>query len=407
MKVSRSRAKDHGASTIEYVGLIVLAVGIVGALLTLSLPGRVESGATSAICKVFSDKDCGKQPPPSGNSCQAFCPTADNPIHPSDPVIAATKGNYVAMGDSYASGEGSNSAGGGYVNSPNGPYLGDSGKDGCHRSPNAFSETLQSTYKFQGGSNFVACSGATSDMVRNGAKGEKSQLDALNPHTTTVTLSVGGDDLGFSDVLTACMIDFHFSIKQIWDHHQQDKCHAKKSDIDRDTNTLFGSPPDPSKYQKLLIDIHNKAPNARIVVVGYPHLFPVPPTKGYDNINKGDEKFLNDMDQQLNNKIKQQVEALDQRYYGSGQQKMGSFEFADNWDGIKGHEIGTKDPYLNGVEYCPVINWRHNQNCHSSTVGKPAAGTGTFHPTPEGQKAFERVVAAQLKNGPGRTLYDP
>lgn len=406
MRVSGARAKDHGASTIEYVALIVLAAGIVGALLSLSLPGKVETGAKTALCKVFSDGDCGKQPP-SGNTCEAFCPTKDDPIHPSDPVTAATKGNYVAMGDSYASGEGSNSSGGNYVTSKNGSYLGDSGKDGCHRSPNAFSEDLKKSYTFQGGSTFVACSGATSDDVRNGSDGEKSQLNALNAHTSLVTLSVGGDDLEFSHVLTKCMMDLHFSVKQLWDHHQQDQCHAQKDRINQDVNTLFGSPPDPSKYQQLLIDIHNRAPNARIIVIGYPHLFPEPPTKGYDNINKGDEKFLNDMGRQLNAKIKQQVQALDDKYYGNGQQKMGSFEFADNWDGIKGHEIGTKDPYLNGLEYCPVVNWRHNPNCHSNLVGKPAAGTGTFHPTPDGQKAFEQVVANELKNGPGRTLYDP
>jgi GDSL-like Lipase/Acylhydrolase family len=403
------RGNERGASTLEYVGLLFVLAAVVGALVAVGLPTQVESGAKTAVCKVFGTGDCGKRFPQgvsAANHCAAFCPTKDNPIHPSDPVVAATKGGYVAMGDSYSSGEGANSSGGFYVTSPNGKYLDNSGKTGCHRAAAAYSQGLQKEFTFTDGGSFVACSGATSDDIVNGFHGEPSQLDALNPRTTLVTLSAGGDDLNFSSVMQNCVLDPHSSQILLPGKHT-DRCTSQKATIDQNMHALFDSPPNPPKYEQFLQKIHDRAPNARVMIVGYPHLFPEPPTKAYDTISKGDQEFLNNMDKELNRRIQQATQNVDTRNYGNGRQKMGSIEYADNWDGLKGHEITSKHPWINGLEYCPVINWRHNQNCHSGLFGAPGAGTGTFHPTHEGQQSFERSVAKQLRTGPNRTLYDP
>ncbi len=399
----RPRAKDHGVTTLEYAALLFVLATVVGGMFVADIPARAASGGVSAICKIFSSGSCSRKTDSVADGshggkdeCKAFCPTANNPIHPSDPVTAATKGGYVAMGDSYSSGEGAAEQ-----------YLGNSGDTGCHRAPGAYSQDLMQDFTFQDGGSFVACSGATTDTIQNGWHGEGSQLDALNPRTTLVTLSAGGNDAHFADVMTNCVLDAHFSPGDLWPGHKPhpDKCQAQRGDIENSMNDLFGG--SPSKYQQFLETVHEKAPNARVIVVGYPHLFPSPPTKGYATISKGDQEFLNGVEEEMNSKIRDTVNKVDDEFYGNGQQKMGSFEFADNTDSLKGHEITTKDPWINGIDICGGLGIpTSNQNCKSGKI-LPSVGTGTFHPTAEGQKAFEEAVRRQLQNGPNRTIYDP
>ena len=387
---------DDGVSLIEYAGLLVLAAIILGGLYAI-VPGPVRTHTTAAICRIVhagAAADCPAGGVRPQGHCEAFCPTPQNPIHPSDPVVAATKGGLVSLGDSYASGEGANNGG---------HYLPGSEQDKCHRAPGAFSEGLRKQFTFTGGSRFVACSGATTVDISQGRYGEKPQLDALDAHTTAVTLSIGGDDLHFLEVMTACMTDLHISLK-FWDRPKEDQCHAQEKNIAADMRHLFGHPPDPSRYQQTLEKIHQKAPNARILVSGYPHLFPDPPDKRYLTLNKSDQAYLNDKARGLNTAIQRQVQEEDAKWYGAGQQKMGGFEYVDNWDAMKGHEVTTDHPWINPHQTClPVID-RKDPNCPGP---EPFTGTGTFHPNADGQRAFQQAYARQLREGPGRVLYDP
>lgn len=422
MMAGVARKPERGASAIEYSALIVLGALILGALVVI-VPNPVATAVRSALCAILhTGSSCG-----GANAryrCTAFCPGPGHPIHPSDPLTAATKGDYVALGDSYASGEGANSAGGSYLTSKNTPYLtkgpGNSDKDGCHRSGNAFPRTVGRKYTFAGGTSSVACSGATTDDLRRGRYGEPPQIGAANHdlsrRTSTVTLSVGGDDLHFADVMRACVLDPHVNPRVLQmtvppdpdDFRGGDRCLNQKRRIQQDMSELFRPRAEYgglSKYQKLLSDIHRQAPNARILVVGYPHLFPEPPKKDYDTVNKADQRFLNDAARRLDSAIERQVQQMDAKAYGTGQPKMGSFEYVDNWDGLAGHELTTRHPWINGIELCPPksLNVRHNPNCRTGL----GPGTGTFHPTPDGQRAFAAAVSRQLTQGPGRTLYDP
>ncbi len=114
------------------------------------------------------------------------------------------------MGDSYSSGEGLE---------PNATtYISPSNTDGCHRSTQAYPDLVAqslgldlptfNTYTTgaQPPTNaFVACSGATTDDVLNGFKGEPSQIPpTISPSVQYVTLTAGGDDLGFSGVIGDC-----------------------------------------------------------------------------------------------------------------------------------------------------------------------------------------------------------
>lgn len=401
--MSRLRARERGASTLEYAALLLVLSIVVGGVFAADLPSKAETGGKSAICKIFSSGDCGstKKGPDARmrttKECQAFCPTANNPIHPSDPVTAATKGGYVAMGDSYSSGEGAAKQ-----------YLGSSGNTGCHRAPGAYSQGILREFTFHGALSFVACSGATSDEVISGYHGEESQLDALSPRTTLVTVSAGGNDVHFADIMKNCVLDAHFSAGDLWPGHapHPDKCQAQQAKIESDVNYTFGSPPSPSRYRQFLEKVHEKAPNARILVVGYPSLFPQPPAKGYATITKGDQEFLNKMADELNGKIRQAASATDAKFYGNGEQKMGSIEYVDNSGSMDGHELTADDPWINGIDICAGLGLSgSNQNCRSKVL--PSVGTSSFHPTSEGQKAFQKAIRKQLVNGPNRTLYDP
>ena len=102
-------------------------------------------------------------------------------LAPTSPASAATP-SYVALGDSYSSGVGTRS------------YLSDG--TSCQRSTYAYPSLVAAARGYA--LNFRACSGAKISDVTN------TQLGALAASTGYVTISVGGNDAGFADVLTEC-----------------------------------------------------------------------------------------------------------------------------------------------------------------------------------------------------------
>lgn len=106
---------------------------------------------------------------------------------------------YVALGDSFSSGEG---------NSPF-EYGSDvSNENECHRSSLGYPRLLQNDPNLNVGvAVFVACSGATTANVQNGGQwSEPAQLDALTSETEVVTLTIGGNDVGFSNYVLGCVV---------------------------------------------------------------------------------------------------------------------------------------------------------------------------------------------------------
>lgn len=98
---------------------------------------------------------------------------------------AASAVRYVALGDSYSSGLGA------------GSYISSSGR--CERSTKAYPEQwadANSPASFVS----VACAGATTaDVV-------SSQVPALSASTTLVSITIGGNDAGFSSVMETCVL---------------------------------------------------------------------------------------------------------------------------------------------------------------------------------------------------------
>jgi lysophospholipase L1-like esterase len=157
---------------------------------------------------------------------------------------AATKSGtvqYVALGDSYAAGQGAGS----YLNS-------------CMQSGKGYSELLDSEKRIHLQTN-ATCTGATTSDVAN------TQLSALNRGTRLVTLTVGGNDLDVSGVATACTTGTP---------------PACQTAINNALALLAVGPGGESVLGSRLTDLYaeaaDAAPKARVVVTGYPYLFEPP-----------------------------------------------------------------------------------------------------------------------------------
>ncbi|GAB7187869.1 SGNH/GDSL hydrolase family protein [Kitasatospora sp. Ki12] len=145
--------------------------------------------------------------------------------------------NYVALGDSYSSGVGA------------GSYLSDSGS--CKRSTNAYAYLWKNAHS-PSSFKFVACSGArTGDILNN-------QISALDSGTTLVSISVGGNDAGFADTMQTCVLGSDSSCLS-----------AVNTAKNYALNTL------PGQLDTVYSAIKSKAPNAHVVVMGYPHIYKV------------------------------------------------------------------------------------------------------------------------------------
>src|SRR3954454_13767593 len=114
------------------------------------------------------------------------------------PVMTAAPATYVALGDSYASGEGVE------------PFLPgtDEPRNRCHRSLDAYGRLLADAPGMPPVTEFWACSGARIANFRagNGQWHEAGQLEHLDADTEIITLSIGGNDLQFAKVLATCFL---------------------------------------------------------------------------------------------------------------------------------------------------------------------------------------------------------
>ncbi|MET0694251.1 MAG: SGNH/GDSL hydrolase family protein [Propionibacteriaceae bacterium] len=174
---------------------------------------------------------------------------------------------YAALGDSYSSGEGS------------GRYQAgtDTDTNRCHRSSRAYGPLLRSNNPRLKPLSFVACSGAlTHDLyaANHQYAGEGPQLAALTKRTKAVSLTIGGNDAGFVDSVKACL---QLGPTGGFGCSQSAPLNAA---INARIAGLAGlaSVPDGqgnliTPISTVLADIHQRAPQAKIYLAGYPDLF--------------------------------------------------------------------------------------------------------------------------------------
>jgi len=240
-------------------------------------------------------------------------------IAPAPPAHASTDGTrYVAIGDSYSAGVGTH-----------GPIT-----DACYRSPYGYPPLVAQRAGWQ--LDYQACSGAkTSDVL--------GQLGPLSADTDVVTIGVGGNDVDFGLVMNACS-----STAQV-------QCEAALALADRDLGLL------PTKLDALYGEVAAKAPNARIAVVGYPHLFARRDCSRYVDVTRPEMRSLNAYTDRLD-------AILRDRAHQAG------FQFVDVRDEFAGHEICTDESYIRTYVPDPVYYW------------------DSFHPNRAGHRVYARAV---------------
>ncbi len=224
-----------------------------------------------------------------------------------NPSTAASTVHYVALGDSYSSGVGA------------GDY--DSSSGNCDRSANAYPEQWADG-NAPASFTSVACSGATTSDVLS------SQVPALSASTTLVSITIGGNDAGFSSVMETCVLESDSS------------CLSAISSAESFIASTL-----PGRLNTVLRTIRTDAPSAKIVVLDYPDLYDLSRSNTCIGLSTTKRTALNQGADDLDGAI-------------SAAAKNNGDTFADVRGQFSGHEICDSDSWLNSVTI-PIGNSYH------------------------------------------------
>ncbi|GAA3240526.1 SGNH/GDSL hydrolase family protein [Actinocorallia longicatena] len=273
---------------------------------------------------------------------------------------AAVQGSYAALGDSYSSGEGA------YVLAADLDP-----RNRCHRTSQSYVHTVERTFVFPGGTRFWACSGARVEHLLKGKAGEPPQIDRADAGTSLVTLSIGGNDLGFTRVLAGCIVRLPWSPSC---EHQDVELAARKPAL---RVALTG----------VVARLVERAPKARIILLGYPRLFAEERGESLDNLSITDQRWLNSKGSELNELIREVAQRADEGIVAAG--GAGSVEFIDLYSAFTGHEVGSGVPFVNGLDV---------------DLKALKVEIRSYHPTAVGYAALAENVVRQIRRGPDRDL---
>jgi lysophospholipase L1-like esterase len=310
------------------------------------------SGGADGAALIYFDHDYGALGtyPVSGSLSlvQGSCTIGTGSFAYSFSLVHVTeKLRLAALGDSYSSGEGAGSY-----------YAGTNSPTGCHRSPNAWALQLTKyvtgrdvTLPSQG--YLIACSGAVSSALKDSFKGQQPQADALAhllPLPQLVTITMGGNDLGFSDVVEDCYK--HNCITDGMLAKVKAKLPAEQKILESD-----------------YVEVHLADKNATILVVGYPRIFQDQKWCGLSStlhlgFSPAEETALNVLTGEVNAMIDRAASAE-------------GFSFVNVAGALAGHEMCTAHPWL----YEIGTNWNFSDQQQA-------------HPTTPGQVSIAKEVAA-------------
>lgn len=151
----------------------------------------------------------------------------------------------------------------------------------------------------------VSCSGAQTDDLHHAqdvtpGPANPPQLDALDDRTKVVTVGIGGNDIGFTEIVQTCALQDPFG----------PGCKAEYVRDGRDElrERIAATAPD---LRRSLDAIVARAPRAEVFVVGYPTVVPASGTGCYPRVPllPQDVPYLRGIAQALNTMIAQQAAA--------------------------------------------------------------------------------------------------
>jgi hypothetical protein len=256
--------------------------------------------------------------------------------------------HYVALGDSYSAGVGTRDK-----------------QDDCYRSPYGYPALIGDAYGLA--LDYQACSGAVTADVAG------SQVQALSGTTTHVSMTIGGNDAGFADVLTECA-------QPGWLSDCEGAIAGGKAVI---TNVL------PGRYDSLFGTIAGAAPNAKVAIGGYPLIFNGEDCNAATFFSPEEESALNAATDDLDSLIAAKARGL-------------GFTFVDPRSSFDGHAVCDDPEWLNGLSNPIEESYHPNRdgNVGYASIFGPALTGSVFDPT-----ALERPLAlAKSQESQGQSL---
>ena len=223
---------------------------------------------------------------------------------------------YVALGDSYSSGTGTRE----YYTST------------CQRSIYSYPYLVRNahpTWTFV----FAACSGAkTADVIN-------TQASSLTSTTNWVTYTIGGNDAGFSSVITECA-------QPSWSSNCDAAINTAQSFI---TNTL------PSRLNSVNNTIKSRSPSAKVIVLSYPRVF-----MGED-CNAGTWFSATEM-----SRLNTTADMLRDQLRAAATRAGTNFIFRDAIPPFVGHAVCSSSEWINGLSNPTGESYHPNRSGHAS-----------------------------------------
>lgn len=336
---------------------------------------------------------------------------------------------YVALGDSYSAGEGL----GCYERGTDRDTT-DTTRDMCHRSDYAYSQVLfpQNVYSFR------ACSSATSEEILSGKFGEPSQLSGQWANTRWVSVTAGGNDIGFGDLGKSCIsaierqrgssspdvIVPHFLVQPLG----LKSCDEAKQYAEGKLGPTGAEGLLRAQLASLYEAILMKKSDVQLVVGTYPKVFPASFSgkdyadgrrlcvvananlglfRGWFGFSEVDAQSLQGIVDRLNWSISLAVQDANQKFPGRIRLADMANAFPNNT--VDCGDGGKSEPYVNGALISPATLaalLRETADCRRRQAGGRACGsrvrweravsTATFHPTRSGQAAYAKVFKASF-----------
>ncbi|MFG2822505.1 GDSL-type esterase/lipase family protein [Kitasatospora sp. NPDC048365] len=242
----------------------------------------------------------------------------------------------------------------------------------------------------------LACSGAVSQNVFRAAsggqsfKGEAPQADQLasvaaNYDVKLITLSIGGNDLGFSDVISTCVQDYMVW----WSYCNDDQQAAVDGKM---AGAMAGVGKSIDEIRAVMANAGYASGSYRIVLQSYPS--PIPrtaenryPESGWSRTNTGGCPFWNqDADWARDSLVPQISNAL------AGVAAAKGVQFLDLRDMLQGREVCSKSTRLATPTTAPsatTSEWARFLDYGTTVQG---ATQESFHPNYYGQLALGRCL---------------